>query len=406
MTSVEVSSMGDRSDRLLKRRGIATPMDWQPSDLKRKRAKSEEPDDVADPADDSGATPPATSKLKKEVDVAVPVTPSSKREVEIKESLDTSNPKSLEPNDLLFKMIWNNPFSPKSEDLRDLMNLKSIFHRQLPKMPQEYILRLVMDPRHRSLICKRVDEKGMFRLVGGICIRPFHSQKFAEIVFCAVSAGEQIRGHGTRLMNHLKEYVKTEGIEYFLTYADNYAIGYFKKQGFSKQITLAQERWKDYIKDYDGGTLMECRISKFVSYLDVPGMLRDQRRAVQDKIRAVSQADRTYPGIPDLVGAWDDKEKRLPIEDIPGVLEAGYVGYVAPVRKSFRHGTGGRAAGSEQKHAEMVAKFGQIIKQIKSAKESWPFLRPVDAKKVPDYYDTIAEPMDLKTMSTKLAQDE
>jgi histone acetyltransferase len=31
-------------------------------------------------------------------------------------------------------------------------------------------------------------------------------------------------------MNHLKEYVKREGMRYFLTYADNYAIGYFQKQ--------------------------------------------------------------------------------------------------------------------------------------------------------------------------------
>lgn len=31
-------------------------------------------------------------------------------------------------------------------------------------------------------------------------------------------------------MNHLKEVVKTKGIHAFLTYADNFAIGYFKKQ--------------------------------------------------------------------------------------------------------------------------------------------------------------------------------
>ena len=35
-------------------------------------------------------------------------------------------------------------------------------------------------------------------------------------------------------MNMLKHHVVTEGIEYFITYADNYAIGYFKKQGFTK----------------------------------------------------------------------------------------------------------------------------------------------------------------------------
>lgn len=35
-------------------------------------------------------------------------------------------------------------------------------------------------------------------------------------------------------MNHLKEWVKTRQIDLFVTYADNYAIGYFKKQGFTK----------------------------------------------------------------------------------------------------------------------------------------------------------------------------
>ena len=31
-------------------------------------------------------------------------------------------------------------------------------------------------------------------------------------------------------MNQLKETVKKEGVTHFLTFADNYAIGYFKKQ--------------------------------------------------------------------------------------------------------------------------------------------------------------------------------
>ena len=39
-----------------------------------------------------------------------------------------------------------------------------------------------------------------------------------------------MKGYGTRLMNHVKEQAKSEGTLYFLTYADNYAIGYFRKQ--------------------------------------------------------------------------------------------------------------------------------------------------------------------------------
>jgi len=60
-------------------------------------------------------------------------------------------------------------------------------------------------------------------------------------------------------MNHFKMHIRREmpSIKYFLTYADNYAIGYFKKQGFTKDITLDRKAWTGYIKDYEGGTMMQ-----------------------------------------------------------------------------------------------------------------------------------------------------
>ncbi len=105
------------------------------------------------------------------------------------------------------------------------------------------------------------------RVIGGICFRMFPTQGFTEIVFCAVTSNEQVKvcclikncdafplllllryysfsliaslsfthlivfkGYGTHLMNHLKEYHIKHEILNFLTYADEYAIGYFKKQ--------------------------------------------------------------------------------------------------------------------------------------------------------------------------------
>lgn len=40
-------------------------------------------------------------------------------------------------------------------------------------------------------------------------------------------------------MNHLKEYHIKHNILYFLTYADEYAIGYFKKQVHTPATTPA-----------------------------------------------------------------------------------------------------------------------------------------------------------------------
>lgn len=40
-----------------------------------------------------------------------------------------------------------------------------------------------------------------------------------------------------------QEYARTEDkLSHFLTYADNNAVGYFMKQGFTKEITLEKER--------------------------------------------------------------------------------------------------------------------------------------------------------------------
>ncbi len=88
-------------------------------------------------------------------------------------------------------------------------------------------------------------------------------------------------------MNHLKDHVKASSpVMHFLTYADNYAIGYFKKQGFTKEINLERSIWVGYIKDYEGGTLMQCSMVPRVKYLEVQDMLAAQKEAVLAKIAA------------------------------------------------------------------------------------------------------------------------
>ncbi|KAF1773837.1 Bromodomain, conserved site [Phytophthora cactorum] len=137
---------------------------------------------------------------------------------------------------LKFDVITNDG---TDEHMIQLTTLKNIFAKQLPKMPKEYIVRLVFDKNHRSMLLL----KNGTHVIGGICYRPFEKNQFAEIAFCAINASDQVKGYGTRLMNHLKEYVKTKNITHFLTYADNYAIGYFKKQGFTKSVSMARPNW-------------------------------------------------------------------------------------------------------------------------------------------------------------------
>ncbi|XWS76324.1 hypothetical protein CRYUN_Cryun01aG0166200 [Craigia yunnanensis] len=179
-----------------------------------------------------------------------------------------------------------------------LIGLKNIFGRQLPKMPKEYIVRLVMDRSHKSVMVIRRNQvvggityrpyvrshKSVMvirrnQVVGGITYRPYVSQKLGEIAFCAITADEQVKGYGTRLMNHLKQHARdVDGLTHFLTYTDNNAVGYFIKQGFTKEIHLEKDRWQGYIKDYDGGILMECKIDPKLPYTDLSTMTRRQRQ--------------------------------------------------------------------------------------------------------------------------------
>lgn len=120
-------------------------------------------------------------------------------------------------------------------------------------MPKDYITRLVYDRNHTSLALVKMP----LEVEGGIAIREFREREFAEIVFCAVSSDQQVKGYGAHLMAHLKDCViASSPVMHFLTYADNFATRYFLKQGFTKDITLPKSTWIEYIKDYEGGTLM------------------------------------------------------------------------------------------------------------------------------------------------------
>lgn len=51
-----------------------------------------------------------------------------------------------------------------------------------------------------------------------------------------MAANQQVRGFGTRLMNHTKAMARDkDGLTHFLTYADNNAVGYFTKQVWHTQ---------------------------------------------------------------------------------------------------------------------------------------------------------------------------
>jgi histone acetyltransferase len=89
-------------------------------------------------------------------------------------------------------------------------------------MVQRFFLNVIWEcfRKHKTLALIKDN-----RPIGGICFRTFMTQGFTEIVFCAVTSNEQVKGYGTHLMNHLKDYHIGHNIYHFLTFADEFAIG-------------------------------------------------------------------------------------------------------------------------------------------------------------------------------------
>jgi len=236
--------------------------------------------------------------------------------------------------------------------------------------------------------------------IGGISFRTFREHGFIEIAFCAITSSEQVKGYGTHLMNHLKDALQKDRLYYFLTYADNFAVGYFKKQGFTKEITLPPEKWKGHIKDYDGGTLMECIIQPNIPYLDVPGMVRRQRESVISKIREISNSHLVYPGLQAFKG--DGPRRSVPIDQIPGIKESGWApngGIGAPTLMLG-------SLGGEHYRASLSKWLQEVLELVRAHPSAWPFLEPVDTVEVYDYLTVIKDPIDLRTIGERLATGE
>uniref|UniRef100_A0A0C9S049 histone acetyltransferase n=1 Tax=Fopius arisanus TaxID=64838 RepID=A0A0C9S049_9HYME len=287
-----------------------------------------------------------------------------------------------------FHVIGNSLTQPVSKQtMLWLIGLHNVFSHQLPRMPKEYISQLVFDPKHKTLALIKDG-----RPIGGICFRMFATQGFTEIVFCAVTSQEQVKGYGTHLMNMLKDYHIKNNILHFLTFADEFAIGYFKKQGFSKDIKLARVMYQGYIKDYEGATLMHCELNSKIVYTEFTAVIRKQKEIVKKLIQQRQQEiQKVHPGLT----CFKEGVRGIPVEAIPGIRETGWKSYAQTRTRGVAKGT----PGPEPMEAclditdSLYNALKNVLNSVKNHSTAWPFLKPVDKNVVPDYYDHIKYPM-------------
>jgi histone acetyltransferase len=182
--------------------------------------------------------------------------------------------------------------------------------------------------------------------------------------------GEQVQGHGTRLMNALKSYAQAQGVTDLVTYADVAAVGYFSKQGFYPcEKSSLPSAWDGHIKDYDGAYLKRCRVYPNVDYSTLPQYVNQAKSKIWAELM-VSLKPLRRQGLP---------QRPARIEDIPGVNLA------QPIKS-------------------LEAQISDILESAFAHKSSWPFQQPVDIKEAPDYSDVVQCPTDLSTMRKRNAQ--
>ncbi|KAJ3513715.1 hypothetical protein NLJ89_g2796 [Agrocybe chaxingu] len=302
----------------------------------------------------------------------------------------TEKPSAIEMRKGLIQIVpVENDREPKS--LIILTNLKTLFQKQLPKMPREYIARLVYDENSKSLA---IVKRGL-KVVGGICYRPFPHRGFAEIVFFATNSADQEKGYGGMLMDHFKAHIRKTypDMWHFLTYADNYAVGYFEKQGFSKDISLDRSKWAGYIKDYEGGTIMQCTMLPKVDYLNKPAIFKAQQEAIMAKIRQSSKSHIVHPGLPQFQPGAPPNVIVDP-KDIPGLRETGWTPEFAA------------SMGRSNSRNAVKTLMEQLISELVAEPKGWAFLQPVDVSDVGDYYDIVKHPMDFSTIQHKISTNQ
>lgn len=188
-------------------------------------------------------------------------------------------------------------------------------------------------------------------------------------------------------------------------------------QGFTKTITLPRAVWGGFIKDYDGGTLMEFVIHPRVCYVELAQAAQTARAALAARLRPISNSHVVHAplgsaGKPFQPVAWHDipgarllaHVRRLPSPRArrhscacsAGVKAAGYRG---PPEAAFDVTVNGEIVPATRE--ALQAYMGAALALARAHDDSLFFREPVDAADVPDYYSVVSDPMDLQTMQAR-----
>jgi histone acetyltransferase len=286
-----------------------------------------------------------------------------------------------EEKKIFFFEVINNNGSKNNREI--LLNLKKIFSKQLPNMPIFYINQVILDIKQESIaLIKYTNSKA--HTIGGCSYRIFKKQNLIELIFFAIVTSEQMKGYGKILMSFLKEKAKSLNAKTIITCADNNAIKYFLKQGFSHVITSPIFIWAGYICDYEEIKLMECSLFKDFKYCNSIPFVVIQKLFFYYKSRFLFKESEYF-----LINKkfWQHKIFKMKNKPVDNKLFLIFSKF-----------------SKKRKISTLLQNLKTLFNLIKCNYNINPFLEPVNTRKSGafDYFKTIFYAVDLRTIEERL----
>jgi histone acetyltransferase len=169
---------------------------------------------------------------------------------------------------------------------------------------------------------------------------------------------------------------------------------------------MPKGRYQGLIKDYDGGTIMECYVHPSIDFTRIAETVTAQKKFVEDRIRATtSRSDKvTYPALPPDFGSNLEATLQRGGEahrgarralSIPGVIEAGWtMADLVSVSRGIKD--------SNQKRHVLKSELMALVNKVSDQQFAWCFRDPVNIEEVKDYLDVVTDPIDLRTMEKRI----
>lgn len=74
-------------------------------------------------------------------------------------------------------------------------------------------------------------------------------------------------------------------------------LGFFEKQGFSKDIKINKAVYQGYICNYKNATLMHCELNPKIIYTEFTTVVRRQKKFIKELIFQNKKVSKVYSGV-------------------------------------------------------------------------------------------------------------